>query len=61
MLQQEVFASLDNLFSRFSGLPVFIISNGASKDEIMETLRVANFISRVGCIYTAARALKEIF
>jgi len=35
--------------------------NGASKDEIMEALRVANFVSGVGCIYTAARALKDIF
>ena len=35
--------------------------NGASKDEIMEALRVAHFISGVGCIYVAARALKEIF
>ena len=34
--------------------------NGASKDEIMETLRVVNFISGVGCIYTASRALKDI-
>ena len=34
--------------------------NGAAKDEIMETLRVANFISGVGCIYTASRALKDI-
>jgi alkylhydroperoxidase/carboxymuconolactone decarboxylase family protein YurZ len=37
------------------------IKNGASKGEIMETLRVAYFISGVGCVYTAARALKDIF
>jgi len=34
---------------------------GASKDEIMEALRVAFFVSGVGCIYTAAQALKELF
>lgn len=34
---------------------------GASKEEIMDTLRVAYFISGVGSIYTAARALEELF
>ena len=34
---------------------------GATKEEIMETLRVAQFISGVGCVYTAARAFKELF
>lgn len=34
---------------------------GASKEEIMETLRVAQYISGVGCVYTAARAFKELF
>jgi alkylhydroperoxidase/carboxymuconolactone decarboxylase family protein YurZ len=37
------------------------MKNGASKGEIIETLRVAYFISGVGCVYTAARALKDIF
>jgi len=35
--------------------------NSASKDEIMEALRVAHFISGVGSIYVAGRALKDIF
>ena len=33
---------------------------GATKEEIMETLRVAQYISGVGSVYTAAQALKEI-
>jgi alkylhydroperoxidase/carboxymuconolactone decarboxylase family protein YurZ len=33
---------------------------GATKEEIMEALRVANFISGAGSIYTAARALEGI-
>ena len=34
---------------------------GASKDELMEALRVAYFVCGVGSLYTAAHALKEIF
>jgi len=34
---------------------------GASKEEIVETIRVAQYISGVGCVYTAARALRELF
>ena len=34
---------------------------GATKEEIMETLRVAQYISGVGCVYTAAHALKDLF
>jgi alkylhydroperoxidase/carboxymuconolactone decarboxylase family protein YurZ len=34
---------------------------GATKEEIMETLRVAQYISGVGCVYTAAHAFKDIF
>jgi alkylhydroperoxidase/carboxymuconolactone decarboxylase family protein YurZ len=33
---------------------------GASKEEIAEALRVAQYICGVGCVYTAARALKEV-
>ena len=36
------------------------LENGATKNEIMETLRVANFICGVGSIYAAAEALKDI-
>ncbi len=34
---------------------------GATKEEITEALRVAQYLSGVGCVYTAAQALKELF
>jgi alkylhydroperoxidase/carboxymuconolactone decarboxylase family protein YurZ len=34
---------------------------GVTKEEVMETLRVAQYISGVGCVYTAARAFKDLF
>ncbi|MBI4268070.1 MAG: carboxymuconolactone decarboxylase family protein [Chloroflexi bacterium] len=34
---------------------------GATKDEVMEALRVAFYISGAGAVYTAARALGEVF
>ena len=34
---------------------------GATKEEIAETLRVAHYICGVGCVYTAARACKDLF
>ena len=34
---------------------------GATKEEVMETLRVAQYISGVGCVYTAAHAFKDLF
>jgi alkylhydroperoxidase/carboxymuconolactone decarboxylase family protein YurZ len=34
---------------------------GTTKEEIMETLRVAQYISGVGCVYTAAHAYKDLF
>ena len=37
------------------------IKAGATKEEIVETIRVAQYISGVGSVYTAARALKELF
>jgi alkylhydroperoxidase/carboxymuconolactone decarboxylase family protein YurZ len=33
---------------------------GATREEILETIRVANFVSGVGSVYTAAHALKEV-
>lgn len=33
---------------------------GATKKEIAETVRVAQYISGVGAVYTAARGLKEM-
>lgn len=37
------------------------IGEGATKEEIMEALRVAYYICGAGAIYTAARALKDVF
>jgi alkylhydroperoxidase/carboxymuconolactone decarboxylase family protein YurZ len=34
---------------------------GATKEEIMDTLRVAQYVSGVGCVYTAAHAYKDLF
>ncbi len=34
---------------------------GATKEEIVETLRVAQYISGAGAVYTAAHAFKELF
>ena len=36
------------------------MDNGATTDEIMEAVRITKFITGVGSVYTAARALKEI-
>jgi alkylhydroperoxidase/carboxymuconolactone decarboxylase family protein YurZ len=33
---------------------------GATKQEITEALRVAQYICGVGCVYTAASALREV-
>jgi alkylhydroperoxidase/carboxymuconolactone decarboxylase family protein YurZ len=34
---------------------------GANKEEVAETMRVVQYISGVGSVYTAADAFKEIF
>ncbi len=36
------------------------IEAGATNEEITETLRVANHLSGVGCVYIAGQALKEV-
>jgi alkylhydroperoxidase/carboxymuconolactone decarboxylase family protein YurZ len=41
-------------------LALAALNAGATKEEIMETVRVAQFISGAGCVYTAARALEGI-
>jgi alkylhydroperoxidase/carboxymuconolactone decarboxylase family protein YurZ len=33
---------------------------GATKNEVLEAVRVANFVCGVGSVYTAAQALKDI-
>ena len=37
------------------------VKAGATKEEIVETIRVTQYISGVGSVYTAARAFKELF
>jgi alkylhydroperoxidase/carboxymuconolactone decarboxylase family protein YurZ len=37
------------------------VEHGASKEEIMESLYIANFISGVGTVYTASQGLSEVF
>ena len=34
---------------------------GATKEEIAEAIRVAQYITGVGSVYTAARAFKDLF
>jgi alkylhydroperoxidase/carboxymuconolactone decarboxylase family protein YurZ len=43
------------------GLANQAIKAGATKEEIAETMRVALFISGVGSMYTAGRALSDLF
>jgi alkylhydroperoxidase/carboxymuconolactone decarboxylase family protein YurZ len=37
------------------------IQAGATREEVTEALRVTQFISGVGSVYTAARAFEDIF
>jgi len=37
------------------------IKAGATKEEIVEAIRVTQYVSGVGSVYTAARAFKELF
>jgi alkylhydroperoxidase/carboxymuconolactone decarboxylase family protein YurZ len=36
------------------------MEHGATKKEILETLRIVNHICGAGCMYTAAAALKDV-
>jgi Uncharacterized homolog of gamma-carboxymuconolactone decarboxylase subunit len=36
------------------------MAEGATKEEIMEAVRIANYIGGIGSVYTAANALREI-
>lgn len=36
------------------------IAAGATKEEIGEALRVAQYVCGVGCVFTAAKGLKEV-
>jgi AhpD family alkylhydroperoxidase len=37
------------------------MKEGATKEEIVEALRVAYQLTGVGCLYTASRGLKDLF
>ena len=41
-------------------LAIQALKNGATKKELMETLRIVNYICGVGSVYSAAAALKDI-
>ena len=43
------------------GLAQAAMKEGATKKEVAEALRVAQYICGVGSIYTAARGLRDIF
>ncbi len=36
------------------------LTAGATREEIMETLRIVNFVSGVGSVYTAAYGLQDV-
>ena len=36
------------------------INAGATKEEVMQAVRIANYISGIGSVYTAANALKDV-
>jgi alkylhydroperoxidase/carboxymuconolactone decarboxylase family protein YurZ len=63
----QTLALTDGVFSRKVKLLMAMVLDashgtaGATKEEIMETLRVAQYISGVGCVYTAAHAFKDLF
>jgi alkylhydroperoxidase/carboxymuconolactone decarboxylase family protein YurZ len=37
------------------------MQSGATKEEVMDALRVAHYVSGAGSIYTAAQALRDLF
>ena len=44
-----------------TGLAKAAMQAGATKEEIAETIRVAQYISGVGSFYTAGHALQDLF
>ncbi|MFX1452521.1 MAG: carboxymuconolactone decarboxylase family protein [Promethearchaeota archaeon] len=37
------------------------IKAGATKKEVLETIRVAQYVSGVGCVYVASQAIRELW
>jgi alkylhydroperoxidase/carboxymuconolactone decarboxylase family protein YurZ len=55
------FDAVDGAADGVSFLARAAMREGATKEEIAETLRVAAHLGGVGCLYTASAALKELF
>lgn len=55
------FDAVDGAGDGVSFLARAAMREGATKEEIAETLRVAAHLGGVGCLYTASAALKELF
>jgi alkylhydroperoxidase/carboxymuconolactone decarboxylase family protein YurZ len=49
-----------NSESGIKSLAMQALAAGATKKEITETLRIANYICGVGSMYTAGAALKDV-
>ncbi len=49
-----------NAESGITSLAKQALESGATKQEIMEVLRIAHYICGVGCVYTAAKALDGV-
>jgi alkylhydroperoxidase/carboxymuconolactone decarboxylase family protein YurZ len=41
-------------------LAIQAMEAGATKEEVMEAVRIANYIGGIGSVYTAANALRDI-
>ena len=37
------------------------IKTGATKEEITESIKVAQYIKGIGCVFTATRTFKDLF
>jgi alkylhydroperoxidase/carboxymuconolactone decarboxylase family protein YurZ len=55
--------SLDAANSAVDGVKVLAIQAmqaGATKEEVMQAVRITHYIFGVGCVYSVSRALKDI-
>ncbi|MBI4285978.1 MAG: carboxymuconolactone decarboxylase family protein [Chloroflexi bacterium] len=60
LLIAMVLDAVDGAENGVASLAQQAIKAGATREEIAEALRVGQYICGVGCIYTAAKALKEV-
>ncbi len=64
LLNQSLRITLDASNGTVEGVKALTLQAmkaGGTKEEIMETLRVAQYVSGIGCVYTAAHAYKDLF